>query len=124
MTVETDLEIAAVIYAGDDFVLTINAQLPSGTVIDLSGVSIELSIYAYDGFTYTGEALIEKTTDDDITITNAAGGIFTVELSATETEALSVGLYYVISRITTVATKKGSLKPFLIKLVQTPLLAA
>lgn len=113
-------EVECLIYAGDDFELTLVATDSDGEPVSVSGASAEFGLYAWNGATYTGALLIGKTTQaGGITMPGGIGELL-VTLDSVETEALATGRYYVAARITTALGKKGSLQPFLTRVEQTP----
>lgn len=82
------------LYAGDDATLTVTVT-ESGSAKNLVGASVTWVLY--DRFSRA--AVLTKTTDDDVTITNGAGGILTVDIASADTSALN-GAYYHECKVT------------------------
>jgi hypothetical protein len=74
------------IYKGDTLVITVTVTNSAGAAKDLTSASIEWSA----GHSPDRPANITKTTAEGggVSITNAAGGIFTITLTATDTAAM------------------------------------
>ena len=123
MAIESRPQVKCLVFAGDHYELEITAVDESGTPIDLTGCSIVLQLHPWTSArTYGTPALITKSTGaGNITLTDPTDGVMTVDFTDVETEALSDGLYYLVTRITTAFGRKGTLEPFLARLVQTPL---
>ena len=77
------------IFAGDSHTLAFSVVDAAGTAIDLTGATIKWKM-ARSGVI---PAEIIKSIGSGITVTNAAGGQFTVDLTTTDTAPL-LGLYY------------------------------
>ena len=93
----------------------------AGAVVDVAGAEVEFAVYAWNGRDYSGAALLSKsTTGGGATLPGATGEVL-ITFGRAETEALAAGTYYAVGRITTVADQRGTLEPFLIRFVQTPL---
>lgn len=123
MAIESRPQVKCLVFAGDHYELEIAAVDENGAPIDLTGCSIVLQLHPWTSArTYGTPALITKSTGDgNIALTNAEGGVFTVDFTDAETEALSDGVYYIVSRSTNAFGRKGTFEPFLARLVQTPL---
>lgn len=83
-------------YRGENKTFEVTAT-EDGAALDLSGAAIYFEVRRFypTSETVTSEgALIEKDTTDGITITNAAGGIFEIEIEAADTNELTPGNYY------------------------------
>jgi len=100
-------------WAGDTIVLEF-AITDSATDADknLSGSSIRWVMVGY-----TGIVVVDKSTGDGVTITNAVGGVFQVALEPADTEELPGGVYTheaevtdSLGNISTVATGEIMLK--------------
>lgn len=70
------------IYAGDSVPITIPVTNADGSAMDLTGATIKWALKAFVG---SKTNLVYKDTDSGVTITNPAGGIFTVTLIPTDT---------------------------------------
>ncbi len=67
-----------------------------GTALDLTGATIRFAVrdaYPPSSIIADGDALISKSTASGITITNEAGGIFTLTLLKADTNTLACGDY-------------------------------
>lgn len=122
MTPDARPQTKCLIFAGDHYELELTAVDDSGAPIDLTGCAVVLQMHRWTGRTYEPAALVSKSTEaSNIALTDPTAGVMTVDLTDVETEALSDGLYYLVTRITTAFGRKGTLEPFLARLVQTPL---
>lgn len=80
----------ATLYAGDDAVLAYNLTDETGAPLNLTGATFTYTISAYDG----GSAVVTKTTAaGGINVTNATGGLLSVNLSHIDTANLSGSLW-------------------------------
>jgi hypothetical protein len=83
-------------YRGENKVWEITVY-QDGVVLDLSGASLFFEVRRFyptsETVTEAG-ALIDKSVGDGITITNAAGGIFELEVISADTDQLTPGNYY------------------------------
>jgi hypothetical protein len=83
-----------------DFTLSFTAKDQDGAAVNLAGATIKWSMKETDDEDAT--ALITKSTGGaGVTVTNAAAGIFQVEIADTDTEDLAVGKYVHEATITT-----------------------
>lgn len=123
MLPDTRPSVRCVVYGGDDYELTLLVRDQSERPVDLSGCSVELRLYAVTPARQpSGSALIAKATGGGgIAVADAAAGKLVVELGSAETEALADGAYYVVARLTNAFGRKGTIEPFLARVVQTPL---
>jgi hypothetical protein len=101
MALKSDMEA----FSGNDLTLEVTATDQDGSALDLSGA--QALIYAI-GKSATGGALITKGLGSGVTVTDAAGGVLEVALSADDLEPLN-GAYYHELRLTNAAGKKSTL---------------
>jgi phage terminase large subunit-like protein len=80
--------------AGDSATLSVTATDSAGSALNLTGSTLEWVLS--DG----RQAQVTKTDSDGITVTNAAGGLFTVSLNPADTTSLPDGLYYHVATAT------------------------
>jgi hypothetical protein len=73
------------IYRGDTALIEVTITNSAGVAFDLSGYTIK--------FTAKGPKVISKDTSDGITITDAAGGLCTINLSTTDTATCGIYAY-------------------------------
>lgn len=78
-----------------DFAVTDSA----GVALDLTGATVKWQLAARPG----SAALVTKQTSSGITVTNAAGGLFTVAIASSDTTSLSRGRYYHEAQVTDAA---------------------
>lgn len=122
MTPDARPQTKCLIFAGDHYELELTAVDENGVPINLTGCSVVLQVHRWTGRAYEATALVSKSTEaSNIALTNPSAGVMSVDFTDVETEALSDGLYYLVTRITTAFGRKGTLEPFLARLVQTPL---
>ena len=76
-------------YAGEYITLEFTAKEESGSVLNLTGLTLKWSL----GRKSEGPALLTKTSGAGITITDAAAGKFKVEMDPADTQKFS-GEYY------------------------------
>ena len=94
----------ATIWSGDDVDLQITVTDPdTETPKQLQGASVRWVLFNRE----TGAVAFTKTTSDDITITNAAAGIFTVALDAADTDELC-GVYGHEAQVTDAGGRKST----------------
>lgn len=80
--------------AGETVTLSITATDSTGAALNLTGST--LAWILSDG----ERTQVTKSTDDGITVTNAAGGLFSIRLDAADTADLPDGLYYHRAQVT------------------------
>ncbi len=96
----------AEVIQGDTIILTITARNKyTDAVINLTGASISVSFAKKLGGT---ASLTKATGGNGVTVTNAAGGVFQVTLSASDTAAL-LGSYFYEVQITDASSNISSL---------------
>lgn len=91
-TTAQDIEL----YAGDTKQIACTVTDPNGVAKSLVGASIRWALYDE----CAGAALVSKTTASGITITSAAGGIFTVTISPSDTASLTPAIYWHEAEVT------------------------
>lgn len=95
----------ATLTGGEDRTLSLVARTHTGALLNLTGASLTFNLARNAG----DDALVQKTSPSQITITSAVNGAYDVALSDTDTAALQVGDYLfqvmaIISGITTHCT--------------------
>lgn len=101
MTQVTDFEM----FAGDTKALVVSVTDDEGDAVSIVGADVvwqlatkrwkrERKAAIAAGTSPLPQPILNKTTDDDITITNGAGGVFTVTLNPLDTIELSGGYYH------------------------------
>lgn len=78
------------VFSGDSIILKYNAVDEYGAVLNLTGGAIKWQLARNASDT----PLLTKTIGAGVTVTNAAGGLFEVKLSFSETRTLGPGNFY------------------------------
>lgn len=89
MSTESNVTRADHLFASERKVLQFTVTDSAGAAVNITGWTLEWVLSNEPG----GTALLTKTTASGITITNGAGGVFTVTLAAADL-ALNPGVYY------------------------------
>ena len=92
-----------VIHRGDSRNLVVTVRDEPGNIIDLTGATIVWEI----ADSVAGPALLSKTNGAGVTITDAAGGVFTVALTPADTLSLTRGVKYHEARMTDAGGDRG-----------------
>jgi hypothetical protein len=92
MAIEQDINFASDYFTGEDKVLSFTIYAADGTTVQsISGWTLGWIVKRRAS---DGSPLIQKTTSDDIAITNALGGICTVTVSSSDISVLTGGIHY------------------------------
>jgi hypothetical protein len=107
-----------VIPIGDDAPIALTLLKSDGTAFDLTGCVVLFSVKQYPQD--TAFALQKSSANGGVTITNAAGGLATVNLTAAETAALAEGVYQFDVQVIDASSKKHTLIKGTLVLLQHP----
>lgn len=95
------------LWSGDDATLTIAVTDENDAIVNLTGATALAWILKRSE--HASAILVTKGLGTGVTVTNALGGIFTVDLDAADTDILTKGDYYHEAQIIDVGGKKSTL---------------
>ena len=95
------------IHAGDDLTLQVSVTDDAGQPVNLTGAQVAWQASRGRADRFSSTAVLAKASGTGITVTDAAGGVFEVDLAAADTAGLR-GAFYHEAKVTDAAGDKST----------------